>query len=343
MTARSLLALVCLAAPLPACAQDPALDLPDPTPARLDSLAQATVAELVTVEGGPFQMGDAGARYLVELTGAVDSTRGNPDLVYWTAQRDARVVHDVELSDYAVQPREVTFREYDLFTEATGRPPTAPGLSQRPRPAASDPTFLFPADRLPRHPARVRSRDDARAYCLWLGELTGLPFDLPTEAQWEYAARARGRNVGFATDTGALDQGRNVRFATLQGSELYRSGRATEAQVDSLRDAVVTTPEPVGTYPPNPLGLYDMTGNVYEVVLDFYDEGYYERSPRRDPQGPAEGDRWTLRGGANDESISGSTVYNRYGVPADPERAPPFGFRCAVNGPVGTTPDGLGR
>ena len=336
MTARSRLALFLLA-PLAACAQDAALDLPDPTPARLDSLTRAAVAELVPVEGGTFEMGDAGARYVVELTGAVDSTEGDPGLTYWTAQPDARVVHEVELSDYAVQPREVTFAEYDLFTQATGRPPAAPEGSPRPRPAASDPTFLFPPDRLPRHPARVRDRADARAYCLWLGERTGLAFDLPTEAQWEYAARSRGRNVGFATDTGALDQGRNVRFATLQGSELYRSGRATPAQVDSLREAVVTDPEPVGTYPPNPLGLYDMTGNAFEVVLDGYDEGYYAVSPRRDPQGPEASDRWTLRGGANSESIGGSTVYGRYGVPADPERVPPFGFRCVVNGPLTPT------
>ena len=322
MTLRLCVVLCSLLAPLAACAQAPDRGLPEPTAARLDSLARAAVAELVPVEGGTFQMGDAGVRYVVELTGAVDSVRGDPDLVYWTPQPDARVVHEVELSDYAVQPREVTVGEYALFAAATGGP-AAPGPS--------------------RAPVLVRDRADARAYCLWLGERTGLAFDLPTEAQWEYAARSRGRNVGFATDTGALDQGRNVRLATLQGSELYRSGRATEAQIDSLRDAVVTEPEAVATYPPNPLGLYDMTGNAFEVVLDGYDEGYYAASPRLDPQGPDASARWTLRGGANHESISGATVYGRYGVPADPERVPPFGFRCAVNGTAGGAASGAGR
>ena len=328
MTVRLLLALL---APLTACAQDPGLALPEPTPERLDSLARAAVAELVPVEGGVFRMGDVGARYMYELTGAIDSVRGTPEFQRWAYGDDDEPVHEVELSDYAIQPTEVTFAQYDLFTQATGRPPARPDLQQRPRPAPSDPSFLSPATRLPRHPVRVRSRDDAQAYCRWLGEQTDLAFDLPTEAQWEYAARSRGREVPFATDTGALDQGRNIALSDPMGLESVRAGRVGEDEFEALRARVVLDAEPVGTYPPNPLGLYDMSGNVYEVVRDWYGARYYASSPRRDPQGPATGDRWVLRGGANYEDIGASTTVGRYDVPADPDARLEFGFRCAVH------------
>lgn len=276
-------------------------------------------------------MGDVGARYIVELTGAIDSVRGAPEFARWAYGDDDLPVHEVELSDFAMQPTEVTFAQYDLFTQATGRPPARPDLLQRPQPAASDPAFLFPPTRLPRHPVRVRSRDDAQAYCQWLGEQTGLPFRLPTEAQWEYAARSRGRDVPFATDTGALDQGRNIALSDPMGLERVHAGEVSEEEFRALRDSVVLDPEVVGLYPPNPLGLYDMSGNVYEVVRDWYAPDYYASSPRRDPEGPATGSRWVLRGGANDESISASTTVGRYDIPAGPGSRLEFGFRCAVH------------
>lgn len=334
------LTLAVLLAPLAACAQDDGLTLPDPTPERLDSLARAVVAELVPVAGGTFEMGDAGARYIVLRTGAVDSLRGDPEQRYWAYGSDDEPVHTVELSDYAVQPYEVTYGGYDLFTQATGRPPASPALRQRPRDVGSE-TYsdIRPPDRTPRHPVGVDTRDEAQAYCLWLGELTGLPFDLPTEAQWEYAARSRGRNVPFATDTGVLDEGRNIRLSDPMHDARVIRGEMGEADFDSLRESITTEAEPVGTYPPNPLGLYDMSANTFEVVRDWYDAGYYAASPRRDPQGPATGDRWTIRGGTNAESIGASTTVGRYSLSTvsprgEPTRSGRFGFRCAVNASV---------
>jgi formylglycine-generating enzyme required for sulfatase activity len=108
----------------------------------------------------------------------------------------------------------------------------------------------------------------AKDYCRWLGKVTGLPCDLPTKAQWEYAARSRGLNVGFATDNGKIDFRRNYRG---KGAPWY--------------------PQPPGTYPPNPLGLYDMTGNVWEWVNDWYAADNYRHSPELNPKGPTKGSR----------------------------------------------------
>ncbi|MCK5887299.1 MAG: SUMF1/EgtB/PvdO family nonheme iron enzyme, partial [Alcanivorax sp.] len=186
--------------------------------------------------------------------------------------------------------------EFDTFAEATG----ARKPSQR--------SFGKPS-RQPENPAWGLTWYDAQNYCHWLGELTDLPFELPTEAQWEYAATSRGTSRAFyATDDGTLDYGRNY-----PGSESPWH------------------PEPSGTYPPNPLGMYDMTGNVAEWVLDWHDKNYYETSPGINPQGPETGTTKIFRGG----SVVGTQRYNIL-YRRSPGRKPDdkqFGVRCVVNQP----------
>jgi formylglycine-generating enzyme required for sulfatase activity len=102
----------------------------------------------------------------------------------------------------------------------------------------------------------------------------GGKFQLPTEAQWEYACRAgSNRHYCFGDDPSLLDQ-----YAWYAGN----SGGATHA---------------VGTKKPNAWGLYDMHGNLWEWCADWYDGGYYARSPADDPQGPREGTCRVIRGG----------------------------------------------
>ncbi|WP_290538833.1 SUMF1/EgtB/PvdO family nonheme iron enzyme [Alcanivorax sp.] len=204
---------------------------------------------------------------------------------------------EVTLDSYSIQAYEVSYWEFDTFAEATG----ARKPSQR--------SFGKPS-RQPENPAWGLTWYDAQNYCHWLGELTGLPFELPTEAQWEYAATSRGTSRAFyATDDGTQDWGRN-----------YRGGPNTPWH-----------PEPSGTYPPNPLGMYDMTGNVAEWVLDWHDKNYYEKSPGVNPQGPASGTKKLLRGG----SVGGTQRYNvlfrraRATEPDDKQG----GVRCVVNQP----------
>ncbi len=102
------------------------------------------------------------------------------------------------------------------------------------------------------------SWDDARAYCEWLGELTGEHYRLPTEAQWEYACRA-----GTETRWSFGDEERDL------DEHAWYSGNA---------DGKL---HPVASRRPNPWGLYDMHGNVWEWCADWYEEDYYAQLSQR--------------------------------------------------------------
>jgi formylglycine-generating enzyme required for sulfatase activity len=123
--------------------------------------------------------------------------------------------------------------------------------------------------------------NDARRFCELLSALpaeqaAGRRYRLPTEAEWEYACRV-GTTTPFNTgDSLTSDQ---AKFATMNRSEPKRMA-------------------PVGTYPPNPWGLFDMHGNVWEWTSDWYSADYFQRSPVDDPQGPATGTHHVLRGGS---------------------------------------------
>ncbi|WP_427902093.1 formylglycine-generating enzyme family protein [Marinobacter goseongensis] len=149
--------------------------------------------------------------------------------------------------------------------------------------------------------------------------------DLPTEAQWEYAARSGGRPLRHATNNGELEPGRNISSAN--GSAWSLDGDSREL------------PEPPGRYQPSPIGLYDMSGNVAEWVNDYYHADYYQNSARTNPVGPAAGKAVTvgpglkgpervMRGGDYHGQIINSSTVSRRVVP---ESSVPLsgGFRCA--------------
>ncbi len=117
---------------------------------------------------------------------------------------------------------------------------------------------------------------EVQAFIERLNKLTGKKYRLPTEAEWEYAARGRGKKVHYAGTNSGHD---------LHAYAWYKenSGRKTH---------------PVGTRQPNELGLYDMSGNVWEWVSDWYDPDYYRISQKDNPKGPNNGTKRVLRGGS---------------------------------------------
>jgi formylglycine-generating enzyme required for sulfatase activity len=151
-------------------------------------------------------------------------------------------------------------------------------------------------------PVEQVSWDDVQLFVQKLNQATGLNYRLPTEAEWEYAARAG--TTGDYGGTGVLDQ---------MGWYWNNSG---------------STPHPAGQKQANAWGLHDMHGNVWEWVQDWYDAGYYARSLGSDPPGPPTGQYRVLRGGSwFFNAIYARSANRNYDAPVD--RGSSIGFRLA--------------
>ena len=159
------------------------------------------------------------------------------------------------------------------------------------------------------HPVEQVSWDDCREFCKKLNEMKsasgGTGLRLPTEAEWEYAARA-GTNTKYYW--GDKEDGDYMWF-----DEKWEGGH-----------------HPVGEKKPNGFGLYDMSGNVWEWCSDWYDEKYYQNSPKNNPSGPASGQFRVLRGGAWCSVASGClSAYRLFYVPS--VRYISLGCRCVAS------------
>jgi uncharacterized protein (TIGR02996 family) len=155
---------------------------------------------------------------------------------------------------------------------ASGRGRSAvPGLDTR----------RFPVERI--------TWDDAVAFCARLSDSpeerrAGRVYRLPTEAEWEYACR------GAGTSTTPFSFGTAISARLVNFDSRFPYGDSAGPYLER--------PQPVGTYLPNVLGLHEMHGNIWELCADWFDEGYYERSPSVDPHGPSRGEHHVLRGGS---------------------------------------------
>jgi len=146
-------------------------------------------------------------------------------------------------------------------------------------------------DQTDEHPVICVSFDDAIAFCRWMTKKTGRNILLPTEAQFEYAARA-GTTTAFPWGDKWEDGKGWANAADETARKTYRGWKSFPWE-----DGYLFT-SPVGAYRANAFGLYDMTGNVWEWTGDWYDKDYYKKGPNVDPQGPAKGSRRVMRGGS---------------------------------------------
>jgi sulfatase modifying factor 1 len=154
----------------------------------------------------------------------------------------------------------------------------------------------------PDHPVLLVSWQDAEAFCRWLSTKEGRTYRLPTEAEWEYAARA-GTNTPWWTggDPAALATGGNTADVALR----TKVPRAKWSAGWTDGHAFLA---PVGSFEPNAFGLHDVHGNVWEWCLDWYGSDARATSPVDDPQGPATGSFRAARGGSwwNDATLNRS-------------------------------------
>jgi uncharacterized protein (TIGR02996 family) len=143
-------------------------------------------------------------------------------------------------------------------------------------------TKQFPVDTVP--------WEEAAAFCAAMSKLpaeqqAGHTYRLPTEAEWEYACR------GGAIRHSPFHFGHSLSSNQGNFDGNYPHGGSAEGPY-------LNRPSPVGSYSTNAFGLFDMHGNVYEWCVDWYDAGYYKKSPKRDPRGPKKGSSRVLRGGS---------------------------------------------
>jgi formylglycine-generating enzyme required for sulfatase activity len=238
------------------------------------------------------------------------------------ADADQRPVHRVTIGEFFIGRFPVTNDEYAKFIRATGHPP--PSIDEVPALASGglEPVFrdlaapyVWQGGQPPaghaNHPVVLVRYEDAVAYCAWSSEATQRIVRLPTEAEWEKAARggAEGQRYPWGHD-----------FDPAACSYL---SDATAKRSRGTR--------PTGTYPPNAYGLCDMIGNVWEWVSDWYDAEYYGRDDHRNPGGPPAGALRVVRGGSwVTDDVEMLRCSYRHKVPPD-TYAYSVGFRIACS------------
>jgi formylglycine-generating enzyme required for sulfatase activity len=231
--------------------------------------------DLIQVDGGTFTMGS-------------EEIRNPQDTV-------AAPLHQVTVKSFKIAKTETTVAQWKSYCTSTStRMPVEPAWGW-----------------IDNHPIINVSWDEAVAYCQWLSKQTGKKYRLPTEAEWEYAARGGNKSKGFL-------------FAG--GQSVYKYGWFEENSS--------STTQPVAQKRPNELGIYDMSGNAWEWCHDWW--GPYTEKAENNPQGP-DGDRYfkVLRGGSWNFGFNDCRIGTRDFFSPD-GRHNDFSFRVVMDEDGGT-------
>ena len=273
--------------------------------------------QMVYIPGGRFQMG------------------------FEHGSTDERPLHPVILNPFLLDRFEVTNRQFTAFVRATGHQTQAERQDfcwtyvegQNDFLDVGGANWLHPEgpgssikDRMD-HPVVCVSWYDAAAYAAWAGKR------LPSEAEWEYAARA-GKTAHLVADLGDGDGSAHLAHTSGNSPKII----LTQANVwqgtwpvrNHLLDGYYYT-APVGRFEPNGLGLHDIIGNVWEWSADWYSADYYQYSPKENPSGPERGDKKVARGGSwfcSPNYCGAFTSHFRGASPPD-HAFNNVGFRCA--------------
>ena len=262
--------------------------------AALPIAAQTAVPEgMAQIPAGKFWMGRAYSMFL-------DSADLLP-----RDKMDDRPANNIYLDAFSIDKYEVTNADYARFVDATGaRPP-----------------WHWPQGKIPngeeRFPVFNVNWFEATDFCKWAGKR------LPTEAEWEKAARGGLDRNHYSWGDAEIDRGEERLLAP------QTAGRNTSTAAPAVigrRYAMA-----VGSFAPNGYGLYDMTGNVMEWTNDWYDGNYYPFMPKQNPKGPETGRYRSVRGaGFFDQGGHGEEKTVNYRNFSDPDlRSTTIGFRCA--------------
>lgn len=242
------------------------------------------------VEGGTFQMG-------------AQNTNSKGQNFDKDAFKDESPVHSVTLSNYYIGETEVT---QDLWVSLMESNPSKKKGNN------------FPVEQV--------SWNDVQEFVFKLNELTGLNFRLPTEAEWEYAARGGNKSKGYKyAGCNAIreDTDDNTVFWAVYEDNSLKLGERNSKNERNLGYG----PQRVKSKRPNELGLYDMSGNVWEWCQDWF--GNYDKGAQTDPTGPAKGQKRVFRGGSWGNGAAGCRVAFRNGY-APNNRSDFGGFRLVL-------------
>lgn len=213
--------------------------------------------------------------------------------------------HEVTVSDFYIGKYEVTFKEWSVLNSSLKKELLATDeveLSKEEIEILKNFALSMPQSNVPYsddkaffcYNGRMDAWEEGMAYCKWLEQQYGGTWRLPTEAEWEYAARGGNKSKGY----------------TYSGSDDFDEVGWKFSGLGKNKDRI---PYSVGQKKPNELGIYDMSGNAGEVCLDWFDKNYFALSPKENPTGPLEGKKRVVRGINAGNGTGKAPIYDRIG------------------------------